>query len=227
MGSRDDDKSAQDEERPAHQVHLDAYYIDQYEVTISRYATFFQQTNRAAPASWSEKVLEKHGRKPVAGVDWNDASAYCAWAGKRLPTEAEWEKAARGTDQRLYPWGNEERSSFFGLLGKRANFGHSGNFEDYGVLTDVGSYEAGKSPYGVYDMAGNVEEWTADWFDATYYSKSPDHNPPGPSTGEFRVLRGGSWDLAPVYVRSALRTWDSPSDRDVFFGFRCAQDAPK
>lgn len=103
MGSRGDDKNASNDERPAHSVYLDAFYIDQYEVTTSRYARFFQETNRTAPGFWSDKVVKEHGSKPVVGVDWNDATAYCAWAGKRLPTEAEWEKAARGTDQRTFP----------------------------------------------------------------------------------------------------------------------------
>jgi formylglycine-generating enzyme required for sulfatase activity len=115
MGS---DKLAQDDERPAHSVYLDAYYLDQYEMTTARYARFFQQTNRNTPTYWSEQIIQKHGNKPVVGVDWNDATAYCSWAGRRLPTEAEWEKAARGTDQRLYPWGNAAPSE------QRANFNH-------------------------------------------------------------------------------------------------------
>ncbi|MDH4080878.1 MAG: SUMF1/EgtB/PvdO family nonheme iron enzyme [Nitrospira sp.] len=207
MGSRDNDESAQNDERPAHPVYLDAFSIDQYEVTTSRYAKFFQATNRAAPHYWSEQVLKRHGNKPVVGVDWNDATAYCAWTGKRLPTEAEWEKAARGTDQRVYPWGNASPSE------QRANFSHCCDFKDYGALTDVGSYEAGKSPYGAYDMAGNVWEWVADWYDESYYGKSPDRNPKGPSAGQYRVLRGGSWVYVPVNVRSANRLWNSPSER--------------
>ncbi len=221
MGSRENDKSAQNDERPAHPVYLDAFYIDQYEVTTSHYATFFQETNRAEPKYWSEQVLKQHGGKPVVGVNWHDATAYCAWGGKRLPTEAEWEKAARGTDQRIYPWGNQPPSE------QRANFNRCCDFKDYGVLTDVGSYEQGKSPYSVYEMAGNVWEWTADWYDENYYGKSPERNPKGPSSGEFRVLRGGSWFNAPDLVRSAHRDRLIPSLRNVNFGFRCAQDVPK
>lgn len=152
MGSREDDKSAQNDERPAHSVYLDAFYIDQYEVTTSRYAKFFRETKRSAPEYWPEQVMQQHGRKPVVGVDWNDATAYCSWAGKRLPTEAEWEKAARGTDQRVYPWGNAGPSKAL------ANFDRCCDFKDYGALTDIGSFEEGKSPFGVYDMAGNVWE---------------------------------------------------------------------
>lgn len=221
MGSRQDDKSAENDERPAHSVYLDAYYIDQYEVTTTRYATFFRATNRRQPTYWSEQLLQQHGNKPVVGVDWNDASAYCAWAGKRLPTEAEWEKAARGTDQRPYPWGNATPNKTL------ANFERGFDFKDYGVLTDVGSFEEGKSPYGAYDMAGNVWEWVSDWYDEHYYSKSPARNPKGPSSGEYRVIRGGSWSDGPVLVRSAYRSRITPTNRLVYLGFRCAQDIPK
>jgi formylglycine-generating enzyme required for sulfatase activity len=228
MGSRESDKYAREDERPAHSVHLDAYYIDQYEVTTARYATFFQETERPAPAYWSELVLLQHGRKPVVGVDWEDASAYCAWARKRLPTEAEWEKAARGTDQRIYPWGDSEPNE------QRANFSSGFDFKNYGVLTDVGSLEQGKSPYDVYDMAGNVWEWTADWYDENYYGRSPVRNPKGPSTNiisrvpQGRVLRGGSWNDGRGNVRSADRDPQFiPSTRFDRAGFRCAQDIPK
>lgn len=220
MGAIEDEKNAQDHERPAHSVYLDTFSIDQYEVTTTRYAKFFQQTNRATPEYWSERVLQRHGNKPVVGVDWNDATAYCAWAGKRLPTEAEWEKAARGTDQRVYPWGNQAPTE------QRANFNRGDHF-NYAMLTDVGSYEQGKSPYGVYDMAGNVWEWTADWYDEHYYSKSPGRNPKGPSSGEYRVRRGGSWANHPDDVRSAVRYFQSPTfQTDYYLGFRCAQDVP-
>jgi len=221
IGSRDDDKSADNDERPAHSVYLDGFYIDQYEVTTSRYAEFFQETNRPAPAFWSEQVLKQHGRKPVVGVHWNDAAAYCSWAGKRLPTEAEWEKAARGTDQRLYPWGNTVPNQ------QLANYNRGFEFKNYEVLTDVGSFEGGKSPYGAYDMAGNVWEWTADWYDESYYRTSPERNPKGPSSGEYRVFRGGSWGIASGNVRSADRDRNTPTIRSVNIGFRCARDVPK
>ncbi|MDF0674087.1 MAG: SUMF1/EgtB/PvdO family nonheme iron enzyme [Nitrospira sp.] len=221
MGARQDDQMAAKDERMAHTVHLDAFYIDQYEVTTARYARFLQETKRPAPKYWSDQIPQRYGNKPVIGVDWNDATAYCVWAGRRLPTEAEWEKAARGTDQRLYPWGNTEPSQ------QRANFDHCCDFNIYEVLTDVGSFEGGKSPYDVYDMAGSVWEWVADWYDESYYSKSPESNPTGPSSGEKRVLRGGAWDSTPVYVRSGDRLKLSPTFRHDNIGFRCAQDAPK
>lgn len=221
MGARQDGKMADKDERTAHTVHLDAFSIDQYEVTTARYAKFFQETKRSAPKYWSEEVLKQHERKPVVGVDWNDAVAYCSWAGKRLPTEAEWEKAARGTDQRLYPWGNAEPSQ------QRANFDHCCDADHYGDLTDVGSFEGETSPYGVYDMAGNVWEWVADSYDGGYDGKSQEGNPTGLSSGEKRVVRGGSWDSAPLYVRSSYRLRLSPTFRLDNIGFRCAQDVRK
>jgi formylglycine-generating enzyme required for sulfatase activity len=221
MGSRSEDGSAEQDEQPAHSVYLDDYYIDQYEVTTARYGQFFQETKRREPAYWSEQVVKQHGNKPVIGVDWHDAVAYCESIGKRLPTEAEWEKAARGHDERKYPWGYE------GPDEQRANFGRCCDFKDYAVLTDVGSFEGGKSPYGVYDMAGNGWEWVADWYDTHYYGKGPARNPTGPASGKYRVVRGGSWNDAPGLVRSALRGRGAPSSRGDGMGFRCAQDIPK
>jgi formylglycine-generating enzyme required for sulfatase activity len=225
MGALDDDKAAEKDERPAHQVYLDAFYIDQFEVTTSRYANFFQETKRKPPQYWSETVLKEHGNKPVVGVSWEDANAYCVWAGKRLPTEAEWEKAARGTIQLLYPWGNDPPSP------KLANFDRCCNFKGYGVLTDVGSFEQGKSPYGVYDMAGNVWEWVTDWYNSETYQRGGKamgeliKNPRGPEKGEGRVLRGGSWKNFARDIRSSDRTRNRLNDRYDIFGFRCARSA--
>ena len=215
-----------DPEVPQHPVYLDAFYLDQYEVTTSRYAAFMEATKRDPPRHWPATVLKQHAKKPVVGVAWEDANAYCVWAGKRLPTEAEWEKAARGTDGRLYPWGNEAPTKAL------ANFDNCCDFQDYGALRDVGSYEHGKSPYGAYDMAGNAWEWVADWYDETRYQQramgnEPVRNPQGPDKGEFRVLRGGSWDDSdPRVLRSSLRFRVHPSNRSDGLGFRCAQGAP-
>lgn len=221
MGARQDDNMAGQDERMAHRVQLDAFYIDQYEVTTARYARFLRETKRPAPKFWSDEIPQRYGNKPVIGVDWNDAAAYCARIGKRLPTEAEWERAARGTDQRLYPWGNASPNDTL------ANLDRCCNVKGYEALTDDGSFESGKSPYGAYDMAGNVWEWVADWYDGDYYGSSPERNPTGPSTGEKRVLRGGGWDSAPAYVRSLARLKLSPTFRHDNIGFRCAQDVLK
>jgi formylglycine-generating enzyme required for sulfatase activity len=218
MGSPDGEGNGP--EHPRHQVYLDAFYIDQVEVTVSRYAEFLRSMSRSEPLVWYQADPRKHGNLPVVGVDWNDADAYCRWAGKRLPTEAEWEKAARGTDERRYPWGTEVPTN------RLANFGKDKSVYAYEKLAPVESYETGKSPYGVYHMAGNVWEWVADWYDENYYAKSLERNPKGPSSGQYRVQRGGSWGNKPVEVRSALRHRLTPTAQSFFIGFRCAQDTP-
>jgi formylglycine-generating enzyme required for sulfatase activity len=218
MGAHQEYEMADKDERTTHTVYLNAFSIDRYEVTTARYAKFIQETKRPAPKYWSEETLKQHERKPVVGVDWNDAAAYCAWVEKRLPTGAEWEKAARGTDLRLYPWGNEEPGRQW------ANFDHCCD-KGYEALTEVGSFEQGKSPYGVYDMAGNVWEWVADRYDEGSYGKSAERNPTGRSSGEKRIVRGGAWDSASTYVRSSYRLRLSPTFRLDNIGFRCARDA--
>jgi formylglycine-generating enzyme required for sulfatase activity len=219
MGSPDG--VGEKEEHPQHTVDLDAFYIDQYEVTTEQYAQFMSATGHSAPEFWDQVDSSRDGKKPVIGINWDDAQTYCDWAGKRLPTEAEWEKAARGTDQRTYPWGDTNPDS------RIANFGKDWDSEVYAErLKAVGSYERGKSPYGAYDMVGNVSEWGADWYDKDYYGKSPQKNPHGPSSGVLKVLRGGSWLDSLTYLRSALRYWFNPAYRYANIGVRCAQDAP-
>jgi formylglycine-generating enzyme required for sulfatase activity len=215
------------EEKPVHHVYVDAFYMDQYEVTVTLYAKFLNATGRYQPTLYGfQAALASQGDRPVIGVTWHDAVAYCQWAGKRLPTEAEWEKAARGTDRREYPWGNEAPSS------DRGNYGQypMPNINPYADrLKPVGSYGNGKSPYGIYDMAGNVWEWVADWYGD--YSVNPERNPKGPPSKEmaihpYKVLRGGSWYIDPSDLRSAHRHADLPSHPNAINGFRCAQDAP-
>jgi formylglycine-generating enzyme required for sulfatase activity len=206
---------------PEHRVYLDSFYMDKFEVTAARYAKFMAATGRAQPFSWDEVNLASDGERPVIGVDWHDANAYCQWAGKRLPTEAEWEKAARGTDKRIYPWGSDDPTSQlanYSVDGKRAWQGMS-------TLSPVGSFEEGKSPYGLYDMAGNVWEWVADWYDASYYRFSPDRNPPGPSKGPMKSIRGGAWLTPGNNMRMSRRNFDPPVNRFLYVGFRCVQPA--
>nr|MBI3612298.1 SUMF1/EgtB/PvdO family nonheme iron enzyme [Nitrospirota bacterium] len=201
------------------QVHVDAFYMDKFEVTVGRYGKYLKTGTRKEPDGWSAVRFPQDAERPVAGVDWEDANAYCRWAGKRLPTEAEWEKAARGTDGRLYPWGNDPPNP------KLANYKQDQSYSSSGSVTEVGSYEAGKSPYGLYDMAGNVWEWVTDWYDDDYYRNGPARNPPGPANGDERVVRGGSWSFQAQSLLTVSRLWFAPTMRAGFVGFRCAQEA--
>ena len=209
-------------EQPLHTVTLSAYSIDKYEVTNARYKACVAAGGCTVPGSVdSSKRSPYYGTStyadyPVLNVDWFQANAFCAWAGKRLPTEAEWEKAARGSsDTRKYPWGNSAPDC------TKTNYDSC-----VGDTSRVGSYPSGASPYGVMDMAGNVDEWVQDWYDSSYYSVSPSNNPQGPETGTYRVLRGGSWVSFDFVgdVRSALRSGLPPRPLDLDSnGFRCVR----
>lgn len=204
MGSDDGDA----DEKPRRRLYLDAFRIDKFEVTNALFGGFMQATGHRALGWWNDGKWSG-ATKPVVGVNWNDANAYCNWAGKRLPTEAEWEKAARGTDGGKYPWGEQWNTS-------RANSNER-------KTVAVGSYSRGASPYGAQDMAGNVWEWVADWYFESYYRNAPERNPKGPSFGQYRVLRGGSWNSPPRDLRTSYRIMFGPSARSFSFGFRCAQ----
>ncbi|MBN1440818.1 MAG: SUMF1/EgtB/PvdO family nonheme iron enzyme [Anaerolineales bacterium] len=200
--------------RPEHTVVLDSYWIDRTEVTNAMYGVCVESESCAAPkdsAAFDDPGLQDH---PVVFVDRQMAEEYCAWAGRRLPTEAEWEKAARGTDGRLYPWGNAAPDR--GLL----NFGRY-----IGGTIRVGSYPSGASPYGALDMAGNVYEWVADWFGEDYYRTGPKENPPGPDSGTLRLVRGGSWLCSEECVNSVFRHPNDPANAGDNLGFHCALSA--
>jgi formylglycine-generating enzyme required for sulfatase activity len=204
---------AKPDARPAHVVTLNAYWIDRSEVTNEQYQRFVKDTRHRAPLGWKTGGYP-NGRDnyPVVGVSWEDAQAYCAFVQKRLPTEAEWEKAARGTDERLWPWGNDPLT---------ANANIENDSLDY--LSAAGSYPLGRSPYGADDMAGNVMEWVEDWYDSVYYSVSPPDNPTGPGLGETKVLRGGASPGALELARTFVRIGSfRPSDTNLHIGFRCA-----
>jgi formylglycine-generating enzyme required for sulfatase activity len=206
-----------DDERPRHRVTLDAYAMDVHEVTVALYSIFLKKTGRTPPLFWDTVDVKQHADRPVIGVDWEDAEAYCRWAGKRLPTEAEWEHAARGEDERRYPWGNLTPTPEY------ANYGIGARFSYDQTLMPVGHYEKGKSPYGLYDMAGNVWEWVQDWYATNYYEVSDKHNPRGPEAGQFKVLRGGSWSELPKYLLTYGRFKLPPNTRNSYIGFRCAR----
>jgi formylglycine-generating enzyme required for sulfatase activity len=208
MGSTDDDPDAYDYEKPQHTVYLDAFWIDRTEVTNAQYRRCVEADACKKPGCWDDNDLNAPDQ-PVVCVTWNDAQAYAAWVGGRLPTEAEWEKAARGTDGRIYPWGNRppncSRANYSGCLGK---------------ADSVGSYTSGASPYGVLDMAGNVWEWVADRYHEGTYARSPARNPQGPDSGDRRAVRGGAFSDDPGVVRCAYRGGGSPNYWGTDVGFR-------
>ncbi|MBI5789811.1 MAG: SUMF1/EgtB/PvdO family nonheme iron enzyme [Candidatus Schekmanbacteria bacterium] len=200
-------------ESPKHAVSLEGFYIDKHEVSNAQYAGFMKATRRNPPAFWHDNDLNKPDQ-PVVGVSWNDAMAYAKWTGKRLPTEAEWEKAARGFDGRIYPWGHDKSRELANGAGKA---------DGYLFTAPVSSLAAGASPYGVLNLAGNVWEWCADWYGKNYYADSPSENPPGPASGKLKVLRGGAWDSGDDSLRTTNRYAEPPDFWGNNVGFRCAK----
>jgi formylglycine-generating enzyme required for sulfatase activity len=222
MGS-DAGEGATDEE-PEHVVYISEYYIGKYEVTNKQYKKFCDATSRSYPSDpgfdGMSSYFTSYPDYPVVMVSWYDAVDYCAWAGLRLPTEAEWEKASRGSaDERTYPWGFTEpyyNGQYY------CNYDYS-DADGYLYTCPVTAFSIGKSPYGCYNMAGNVWEWCNDWYYGSYYSISPSTDPQGPTTGNNKVVRGGSWSDNAGYMRSAFRLYNSPSDMLYgLIGFRCS-----
>jgi len=220
MGSdKTNDKQAADDETPRHKVSLDEYLIGKYPVTNRQYQVFAQKTARSVPSHWKNgQIPNGKENHPVVYVGWQDAADFCEWASKTtgqsvcLPSEAQWEKAARGTDGRIYPWGDNPPNKDL------ANYA-----KNVGDTTPVGQYPAGASPYGALDMAGNVWEWVADWYASDYYKNSAARNPTGPSTGQYRVLRGGSWGNYGDVLRVSYRFRYVLVNRYNVIGFRCAR----
>ncbi|MGE5217126.1 MAG: SUMF1/EgtB/PvdO family nonheme iron enzyme [Chloroflexota bacterium] len=208
-----------DEDSARRRVFVDTFYLDKFEVTLARYGAFLKANgNLQRPDDWPESGLNAIGDLPVVGVDWRDAAAYCRWAGKRLPTEAEWEKAARGGDGRKYPWGDDEPT------GESARFDMpSSNSVYQGGVAPVGKYSKGSSPFGVYDLAGNAAEWVNDWY-AEGFSSTEVRNPRGPESGTAKVVRGGGWFDTASRITATKRMYASPTHRDDATGFRCAAD---
>lgn len=201
------------DDRPAHVVHLDEFRIDAREVTQEQYARFIKATGHRAPYHWQNGELPKGKEKwPVHNVDWTDANAYCTWVRKRLPTEAEWEKAARG-----------------GLDGKDFPNGDAITQKDARFNTPNGPGPVGQylpNGFGLFDMAGSLSEWCSDWFERSYYEKSPDKNPTGPEDGKYKVIRGGAWSDGPRRLTVFFRNWVRPDQTTPNIGFRCATSDP-
>ena len=214
MGSEEVDEDA----LPLHQVELRDFWMSRFEVTHAQYARFLAATKRPTPKHWTHKNYSAPS-KPVIGVDYADAAAYCQWVGGRLPTEAEWEYATRGTDGRPFPWGKELPDASRAVHHRDVGFGFT---------LPVGSAPRGVSPFGIHDLAGNVFEWCADWYEADYYAHSPAANPPGPEKGRLRVVRGGAWISLPDACHAAARGKVPPETRSALIGVRVIRDsAPK
>ncbi|MBI9050387.1 MAG: SUMF1/EgtB/PvdO family nonheme iron enzyme [Anaerolineaceae bacterium] len=258
MGSKIGSENGREDENPLHTVFLDAYWIDQTEVTNGMFQAFIDDTgyktdaekrsyswifNKKTDMGWEiidgadwkhpigpESSLEGLEAHPVVQISWNDAAAYCKWAGRELPTEAQWEKAVRGPDERIYPWGNEfdcNNGNFNYYDEPLVDFSvvkGGPECDKYDTTAPVGSFPEGASPYGAYDMSGNVKEWVADWYDKNFYaiSSASDDNPENTVDSENKVLRGHSWYFNEYYVRSAIRDYYPPNNSYQFIGFRCA-----
>ena len=206
--------TAHQDDLPVRLISVDAFYLAESEVTNERYSAYTKATGHRTPYHWKRGQMPAGKEKfPVVNVSWDDATAFCAWEGKRLPSEAEWERAARGVaDGRMYPWGDRAPTP------ADARYNSEG---PVAVCTTKKNY------FGLCDMIGNVWEWSSDWYDRTYYESAPASNPPGPSKGLYRVLRGGSWfDQPPLFLTNAYRSWARPAERSATIGFRCAEDFP-
>ncbi|PIQ98170.1 MAG: hypothetical protein COV67_00295 [Nitrospinae bacterium CG11_big_fil_rev_8_21_14_0_20_56_8] len=207
--------SGPEDEQPLHFVYTSAFFIDRTEVSNTDYMEFVLSTGHEKPKYWNDERFNTPDR-PVVGVSWNDAMAYAKWKGRRLPTEAEWEKAARGNDDRAYPWGRKWDKGFFFYF-----VNVFGEEDNYRYTAPVGYYPSGESPFGILNMAGNVWEWCLDWYDPNYYRVGPEINPEGPTPpGRMKVLRGGSWINGIDNVRITARARNFPEIRNEIYGFR-------
>ncbi len=248
------DGKCEESDKPGREVYLDMFFIDRTEVTVAQYKSCVdsgscsakgldvpswdgkEQKDWAWACNWAKPGREQH---PMNCISWSQANTYCKWLDKRLPTEAEWEKAARGTDARKYAWGNTEYADLAKSGKKVANIADEaahrrdpkwtvakGYDDGFAATSPVASFPDGRSPCGAFDMTGNVLEWVADWYDADYYKKGPASNPKGPEKGDMHVARGGAWYGEPSTTRISLR-WPNPIRRLVAVGFRCAATPPK
>jgi iron(II)-dependent oxidoreductase len=195
---------------PQHKVNLGGYWIYRYPVTVAQFRRYCSEFKLPMP----QQPFGALDDYPVVNVSWEEAKAYCSWAGVRLPTEAEWEKAARGVEARVFPWSSEWDSN-------RIHAGRGGNL--IGPVS-VGHLPQGASSYEVHDLVGNVQQWCSDWYDPAYYGRSPSDNPDGPGKGKLKVIRGSSWkDKSEESARCYVRAGDFPTSRSIRLGFRCVR----
>lgn len=213
-------------ELPQHRVWLDRYEVDRDEMSLGEYLAFLQQ-QKLHPSDELQKLIwhvitihsvsdQTISRWPALYVTWTEAKDLCEAKHKRLPTEAEWEKAARGPGGGLFPWGNADPHQALAMFGQH-------HMHEIPILAAVDSHDAGKSPYGLHHTAGNVAEWVQDWFGFDYYAYMPERNPPGPTSGRYKSVRGGSWKSNQIMLRAATRGGSTPDQRSPAIGFRCAQ----
>ncbi len=210
-------------EQPERRITLSPFSVDVYETTFAHYYAFMAATGHRKPRLAGYLAVDSNAipfllnpYNPAVGVSWDDANSYCVWKGKRLPTEVEWERVAKGTAQRSWPWGDEMESSRANLVAGEDGFKYS---------APVGAFRGDRSPEGVFDLAGNAMEWTSDWFDERYYAVMPDADPPGPPNGKERVIRGASWHDSVSRAKTTTRFKMRPGYRDVTIGFRCVQSS--
>jgi formylglycine-generating enzyme required for sulfatase activity len=215
MGAEDGLQDA----RPLHRVHLSSYWFDKYEVTNARYRQCVEGGGCTPPKDRQAFEGLERAQHPVTNITWSQARSFCQWQGKRLPTEAEWEKAARGTDGRRYPWGNNEEVLKSHVRKRELKVDVSG-------AEPVGRQTATASPYGVFDLIGSVSEWVKDWYAEDFYQASPARDPQGPLRGSFRVLRGGEWNESSPNIQASYRGWDEVTYWGPTLGVRCAADVP-
>lgn len=218
-----------DTELPQHRVWLDGYEIDRDEVSLGEYLAFLQQ-RKIHPSDDLQKLIwhvitihsvsdQTLSRWPALYVTWTEAKDLCGGKGKRFPTEAEWEKSARGSMGNLFPWGKAAPNPTLAMFGQH-------HVHEIPILAAVDSHEAGMSPYGLHHMAGNVAEWVQDWFGSDYYAYMPKRNPPGPTSGRYKSVRGGSWKSNQIMLRTATRGGSAPDQRSAMIGFSCAKSSP-
>jgi iron(II)-dependent oxidoreductase len=218
-----------DTELPQNRVWIDGFEMDRDEVSLGEYLAFLQR-QRLTPSNELQHLIwhvitvhsvsdETLNHWPALYVTWTEARDFCHAKGKRLPTEAEWEKAARGTNGGLFPWGDALPDSKVAMFGQH-------HVHEIPILAAVDSLDGGRSPYGLHHMAGNVAEWVQDWFGFDYYAYMPEKNPPGPTSGRYRSVRGGSWKSNVIMLRTATRSGMEPEKRSATIGFRCAKSSP-
>jgi len=215
-----------DTEQPQRHVWLNQFEIDRDEVSLGEYVRWLRQQQRPVPHEVHKLIdhmtsvhavpPETLARWPALYVTWTEASDFCRTQGKRLPREAEWEKAARGDKGNLFPWGPKPPAPGLAMFGQY-------HVHEIPIVSSVESGEKGRSPYGLHHMAGNAAEWVEDWFGIDYYATMPDRNPRGARQGRYKVVRGGSWKSAPVLLRTATRSGASPEQRAATIGFRCVK----